>query len=360
MKIGLYDVNKSSYGKMRYEFPEIDLMKVYSYYKKNKNNVIELTQNFREYYNYDLFYCFNNRRHIVSKELLKLEQKENVFLIGTCFHGDIWIPMDDEIEKCEPDITSYSSFLRTNIINDTLAPWIANLFSNYYYLRYFYPDWHWKLVPEKIKDKKIILYDFDLTSNDGWQELCLKLKRNSGKNFVCRHEVIIRSLEDLKFIVDNEIYKTATKYPTKFIIDIPEANKNFKETLDNNFDLFDAFPANSLFIYQNHNLKNESEVDNFARLIDTCMYALNHNIEIYPIYDNSLFPKKYDLFVKRITYYYTMRKSGTILEKLKERGDPTEFLEKIQLEAPLFYEKICSITRNDVKKKLKVWNYGER
>lgn len=355
MRIGLYDVNKSSYRKMRYEFPEIDLMKVYSYYKKNKNNVIDLVQDFHEYKNYDLFYCFNNRRHVVSKDLLKLQNDPNVHLIGTCFYGDVWIPMDDEIEHCEPDITSYSNFLRTHIINDTLAPWTAGLFSNYYYLRYFYPDWHWKLIPEKIKDKKIVLYDFDLTSNKGWQELCLRLKRESGKNFVCRHEVIVRSIEDLKFIKENEIYKTSTKYPTKFIIDIPD----FKQNFDENLELFKTFPANSLFIYQNHNLPDESEVDNFIRLVDNCMHALNYNVEIYPIYDNSMPPKKYDLFIKRVTYYFTMRKPGTILDILKERGDPTEFLYEIQKDNPIFYEDICNITRNDVKKKLKEWKYGE-
>lgn len=360
MRIGLYDLNKSSYGKMRYEFPEIDLMKVYSYYKKNKNNVIELCQDYKQYKDYDLFYCFNNKRHVISKDLLKLQNQLNVYLVGTCFYGDIWIPMDNEIERCEPDITSYAAFLRTNIINDTLAPWTAKLFNDYYYLRYFYPEWHWNLISNKIKDKKVILYDFDLTSNEGWQDLCLRLKQDSGRNFVCRHEVIIRNTEDLHFIIDNEIYKTSTKYPTKFIIDVPEVRGNFKQYFDEQLDYFNKFPANSLFIYQNHGNKKDNEVEKFAKLIDNCMYALNYNIEIYPIYDNSILPKIYDLFIKRIAYYFTMRKPGTILEKLKERGNPQQFLNEIQEQAPLFYEKICSITRAEVKKKEKVWIYGER
>lgn len=360
MRIGLYDVNKSSYGKMRYEFPEIDLMKVFSYYKKNKNNIIELSQDFHNYKNYDLFYIFNNKRHIVSKDLLNLQNQPNVYLVGTCFYGDIWYPMNDEIEKCEPDITSYSAFLRENIIKDTLAPWTATLFTDYYYLRYFYPDWHWNLITEKIKNKKIILYDFDLTSNEGWQELCLRLKRESGRNFVCRHEVIVRDTDTLHFIVKNQLYKTSTKYPTKFIIDVPEVRENFKEYFDSQFEYFDAFPMNSLFIYQNHSKIGETEVEKFARLVDNCMYALNHNVEIYPIYDNSMPPKIYDLFVKRITYYFTMRKTGTILEKLKERGDPTNFLKEIQEQAPLFYNKISNITRTEVKSKQKEWIYGER
>ena len=43
MKIGLFDLNKSAFNKSRYEYPEIDLMKVYSYYNRNKQNVIELS-----------------------------------------------------------------------------------------------------------------------------------------------------------------------------------------------------------------------------------------------------------------------------------------------------------------------------
>ena len=274
MKIGLFDVNKF-YKKMRYEFPEIDLMKVYSYYKKNKNNIIELSQDFKNYKDYDLFYCFNNRRHIVSKDLLNLQTESSVYLIGTCFYGDIWIPMDDEIEHCEPDVSSYANFLRQSIINETLTTWTANLFTDYYYIRYFYPDWHWKLVPEKIKNKKIILYDFDVTSNEGWQELFLKLYKDSGKRIVCRHEVILRSIEDLKFATENELYRTSTKYPTKFIIDIPEAITNFKEFSDEYFYLLQKFPMNSLFIYQNHYKPNESDIERLAYLTDCCMYFLN-------------------------------------------------------------------------------------
>ena len=344
MRIGLFDVNKF-YKKMRYEFPEIDLMKVYSYYKKNKNNVIELSLDFKNYKNYDLFYAFNNRRHVVSKDLFKLQQQPNVFLVGTCFYGDIWIPMDDEIEKCEPDITSYATFLRESIINETLTTWTANLFTDYYYLRYFYPDWHWNLNSNKIKDKKIILYDFDVTSNDGWQDLFLKILKDSGKRFVCRHEIIIRNIEDLKFCVENEIYRTSTKYPTKFILDIPEMLNNFKEFCDNYFYLLQKFPMNSLFIYQNHYKLNETDIERIASVIDICMYFLNTGREIYPIYDNSQLIRSNDYFFKRVDYYFTMRKPGSIFDILQERKKCDELLQEIKNNYPIFYDKIKNITR---------------
>ena len=357
MRIGLYDVNKSSYGKMRYEFPEIDLMKVYSYYKKNNNNIIELCQDYKQYKNFDLFYIFNNRRHIVSKELLKLQNDEHVYLIGTCFYGDIWIPMDDEIERCEPDITSYSAFLRNTILNDSLAPWTANLFTDYYYLRYFYPDWHWNLSSNKIKNKKVILYDFDLTSNIGWQDLCLRLKKDSGKKFVCRHDVIVRSIEDFKFVVDNELYKSSTKYPTKFILDIPNIIDNFNEFADENYEYINKLPARSLFLYLNH-YKKDNEIKYFKNICDACMYLLPKGKRVYPIYDNSKIENELDKTLRRIEYYFLMEKPGTIEEKLKERGDPTNFCEKIKEKEPNFYNQMITISRAEVKAGTKEWIYG--
>ena len=358
MKIGLYDINKASYGKMRYEFPEIDLMKVYSYYKKNKNNVIELCQDYKKYKDYDIFYCFNNRRHIVSKDLLKLQNDDHVFLIGTCFYGDIWIPMDDEIEKCEPDITSYASFLRTNIINDTLAPWTANLFSDYYYLRYYYPDWHWNLISNKIKDKKVILYDFDLTNNEGWQELCLRLKQDSGKKFVCRHNLILRNIQDLEFVAQNELYKTSTKYPTKFIIDIPEFLNNSKNFIDEYFYLLKNFPARSLFIYQNHYDQNETPIEKLQFLCDSCMYMLKKGKRLYPIYDYSQTPTKYDYNFKRLDYYFLMEKPGTVLDILLERGDSIGLVNEIKEKNPALLEQMSKISRAGVKAGTEEWIYG--
>lgn len=169
----------------------------------------------------------------------------------------------------------------------------------------------------------------------------------------------MRDTETLKFIVDNEIYKSSTKYPTKFIIDIPEALQNFKEYFDEYKDYFNAFPANSLFIFQNHPFPNESEVSCFVRLVDSCMYSLNSNIEIYPIYDYSYPLKEYDNFIKRITYYFTMRKPGSIYDYLQERVYPEKLYKELEEQYPLFNEQIKNITREDVKKKRKVWTYGK-
>jgi len=359
MRIGLYDVNKSAYGKIKYEFPEIDLMKVYSYYKQNKNNIIELCQDYKQYNNYDLFYIFNNRRHIVSKDLLKLQMNNNVHLVGTCFYGDIWIPMDDEIEKCEPDISSYGAFIRQTILQDTLTRWTASLFSDYYYLRYYYPDWHWEINNNKIKNKKIVLYDFDLTSNEGWQELCLRLKRNSGQRFVCRHNLIVRSIEDLKFITEHELQISSTRYPTKIILDIPQILDNFKEIVDNYYNILQNFPARSLFLYLNHYKQNE-EIEYFAKICDACMYFLSLGKRIYPIYDYSLPIKKYDSTMRRMEYYFLMEKSGTILEILKERGDPNNMCKQIEEKYPNFYKQISIITRVGVKNGNEEWIYGLR
>jgi len=358
MKIGLFDVNKF-YKKVRYEIPDIDLMKVYSYYKKNKS-IVELSLDFKDYNQYDLYYIFNNKRHIVSKDLLKLQQKENVYLVGTCFYGDIWIPMDDEIEKCEPDIQSYGAFLRQNIIDETLHPWTERMFTDYYYLRYFYPDWNWEISPKRLQNKKVILYDFDITSNNEWKDLCFEIKQITNKNIRFQNNVNINTIDDLQFIIDNKLYTSGEKYPSHFVLNIPEAINDFKYFCDEYFNLLQKFPANSLFIYQNHYEKDEKEIERLAKIVDICMYFLSLGREIYPVYDYSQPKRKYDLFFNRVDYYFTMRKPGSIINILKERVSPDELLKELEDNYPIFYNKIENITRAEVKQKEKVWIYGER
>ena len=98
----------------------------------------------------------------------------------------------------------------------------------------FFAKLMYKKYP-KLKNKKVILYDFDLTSNEGWQELCLRLKRESGRNFVCRHEVVIRDTETLHFVVNNQLYKTFKEGRYGNIVE--EYRNNIRINYDNNYHL---------------------------------------------------------------------------------------------------------------------------
>ena len=90
------------------------------------------------------------------------------------------------------------------------------------------------------------------------------------------------------------------------------------------------------------------------------MYFLNTKREIYPIYDYSQLPTENDYFFKRLDYYFTMRKPGTIVDILQERKKCDELLLKLKNNYPIFYDKICNITRAQVKAGEKEWIYGER
>ena len=358
MKIGLYDLNKSGFNKVRYEFPDIDLMKVYSYYKKNDKNIIELSLDYHEYKNYDLYYCFNNSRHQIGKELLSLQYKENVTLVGNCFFGDIWFPMDDEIEHCEPNINIYASYLRDKIINEEDMPGFEQLINGNYYLRYFYPDWHWKIIPNKIKNKRVIFYDFNFTSNEGWQDIFLKVREDSGRHCAFRHKIELNTIEDLQFAAKHKMHLSGTKYPPKFILNMPELREDFPSFFKQYEAELKVFPVRSLYIYSNY--KNMDEIERLAEAIDICMYALARKVQIYTLFDYSMFRKKYDLFLRRMDFYFLGGCKGPVVDELCNRGDPSELMLEIQEKAPLFYEKINTIRRDDVKQNKVDWVYGQR
>ena len=360
MKIGLFDLNKSAFNKSRYEYPEIDLMKVYSYYNRNKQNVIELSLDYHKYKDYDLYYCFNNSRHQIGKDLLNLQFQENVYLVGTCFYGDTWIPMDDEIEHCEPDVQIYASYLRDRILNEKSLEGIKQLVDGNYYLRYYYPDWHWKIIPNKIKNKRVIFYDFNFTSHEGWQDLFLQTRQDSGRNIAFRHKLELNSLEDLQFAATNKMYLSSTKYPPKFVINIPDIWKDFPNFFNEYYEYFKAFPVRSLYIYSNHIKDDSEQLEKLAQVCDICMYALGKKVQIYPIFDYSKLRREYDLFLRRLDFFFLSGCHGPIVDELCNRGDPSELMSKIKEKMPIFYEKINTIHRNDVKIGDKEWLYGER
>ena len=361
MKIGLFDINKSAFNKSNYEYPEIDLMKVYSYYSKNKQNIVELSLNYTDYKNYDLYYCFNNSSRNFTKKLFELQSQNNVFLIGPYFYGDTWIPMDEEIEKCEPDINVYNPYFRKCILENKKLENIDKMLYKSYYIRYYYPDWHWNIIPNKIKDKKVIFYDYDFTSHEGWQELYLKTKRDSGKAVDFRHKVILKSLEDLRFAATNKMHLNGMKYPPKFILDIPEMIEDFPSFFKEYYEYFDIFPVRSLYIYDNHYYNNESELERFAKVVDICMYALSRKVQIYGMFDYSINRKNYDSSLRRLDFYFLGGRQGTVVEELQnDRQLPVLFLENMKKEMPIFYKKINEIRRDDVKHNRVEWIYGER
>ena len=54
-----------------------------------------------------------------------------------------------------------------------------------------------------------------------------------------------------------------------------------------------------------------------------------------------------------------MRKPGSIYDYLQERVYPEKLYKELEEQYPSFNEQIKNITREDVKKKRKVWTYGK-
>lgn len=102
MYIGLIDDDLRA----KRSYPNLELMKLASFHKKNKD-IVELMTDYRQYERYSKIYI---RKNIINTDL------PNVFLSkarnkceygGYAFTNGVYIPMNSEIEKSLPDVTIY-------------------------------------------------------------------------------------------------------------------------------------------------------------------------------------------------------------------------------------------------------------
>ena len=92
-------------------------------------------------------------------------------------------------------------------------------------------------------------------------------------------------------------------------------------------------------------------------MIVVCI-CLKKGKRLYPIYDYSKIPTKYDYNFKRLDYYFLMEKPGTVLDILLERGDLIGLIDEIQKENPALLEQMSKISRAGVKAGTEEWIYG--
>lgn len=89
-----------------YRYPNLEIMKLSSYYKKNKD-IVELVRDYRQYERYSKIIL---RKNLISNNLPTLflsRVRGKCEYGGYAFTNGIYVPMDDEIEKSLPDATIY-------------------------------------------------------------------------------------------------------------------------------------------------------------------------------------------------------------------------------------------------------------
>lgn len=345
------------------QFPNLEMMKLSTYHKL-KGDVVEFEMDVDKAKDYDYFYIFRNQKCSTTSLIApkNIEKESNISYFGTYYTNNVWIPLDEEIERCQPDPTIYNKILRERIIQETLPERRRRQYINAYYLRIYYDGW--KYDNYNIEGKTVHIYDEDLTSHEGWQDELQKIYELSGKKMSFFHNLVLRNEKDVVFFADKKYLYSKNACP-KFILDFEEPYTNPLNFFTKYHDKLMTYKTDCLFMYIGKFMQNERPIDNLVKIYDLCMHCMGTGVQLYPMYyyqSNTLNP--YEKIMKEVTYYFTMKRREGLFDRLLDRlGRDNVYLQnfhkEMQKEYPIMYEQMGKYSRLDVKEHRKDWKYGE-
>ena len=238
--IGLVDYDFCKSRKNSVLIPNIEIMKLATYYKTEKNQFCRLlTLEDQELSSYDKIYFFSelNKNPQIPEHYLRAK---NVFYGGTAFTNGVYIPFEEEIiDYTIPKPFIYKEFLKQKYNDGVKARVISHVLDDTYYRNYAGEN---KLpLPAILPLKRVYLYDRDFFYDD-WQETLTKISERSPASIIRIHPIICHTLTEYftlrsfqkfsranKIILDlnvplDEVYYMLKKYKNQFLADITQSS----------------------------------------------------------------------------------------------------------------------------------------
>ena len=240
--IGLVDYDFYSSTSTTQLIPNLEIMKLATYYRSEKNLFCRLIDlNETDLTNYDVIYFFSeSEKPIEVPDSFK--KVSNIIFGGTAFTKE-YIPFKDElIDYTIPRPTIYKEILKKKYQDGIKSNIITHTLDDSYY-RMFAGDARLPIPPVKIK-KRIFIFDKDIFHN-GWEDtLNMVSERNPAKILTihpayCKtltQYFTFRSIEKMgranELILDldiplSEVYYMLKYYKNKFLADITESSNVF-------------------------------------------------------------------------------------------------------------------------------------
>ena len=132
--IGLLDLDLQTSSSVNLHPPNLEIMKLASYYSLEKNTFCKLIDlNESQYEGYEKIYCFSEQETMPSlPECLK--SAKNLILGGTGFTNGIYIPFEEPlIDFSLPRTAIYKEYLKTQYKNGIKAKIITHILDDSYY-----------------------------------------------------------------------------------------------------------------------------------------------------------------------------------------------------------------------------------
>ena len=240
--IGLVDYDLWENSSTRLYVPNLEIMKLATYYKLEKRHFCRLiSPEETELVGYDKIYFFSEQPECQVPEAFK--RFENIEYGGLAFTRGKYKPFENEIiDYTLPKTFIYKDFLQTKYADGIKSKDINHFLDDSYYRIYAGDN---KLpIPPMMKNKRIFLYDVDFFYPD-WKEVLQELSNRKPSSIVRVHPVYCTNLTQFfeirtfpkfartnEIILDlpiplNELNVLFKKYERKFLADITQSSNVF-------------------------------------------------------------------------------------------------------------------------------------
>lgn len=212
--------------------PNIEIMKLALYYKKNENHFCRLLSfEDTDLQSYEKIYIFSEL-HSNLKLPEHFLRQNNIIFGGSALTKNKYIPFENSlIDYMIPKPTIYKEILKKKNNEGVSAKIISKVLDNTYYRNYAGKN---KLpLPPIIPKKQIILYDRDFFYPD-WQETIEEISSRKPSTILRIHPIICKTLTEY-FTLRN--YNKVARSNT-IILDIPIPLKDIDYMLNNYKKMF--------------------------------------------------------------------------------------------------------------------------
>ena len=258
--MGLVDYDLQTSTSVNLAHPNLEIMKLATYYKTEKNLFCRLVSlDEEDLTNYSKIYFFSESDYQPEIPPAFL-RAQNVVFGGTAFTNGKYIPFQNPIiDFTIPRPAIYKEFLKQKYDDGVKAKVISGILDNSYYRCYANNE---KLpIPPIISNKRVILYDRDFFYPD-WRETLDEISSHKPSTIIRVHPIICNKLSDFfevrnygklqrlnKVVLDldiplEEVYYMLSKYKNYFLADITKTSNVYLklgDTYKTSFQYFNDF-----------------------------------------------------------------------------------------------------------------------
>ena len=242
--IGLVDYDIQNFSTSKFIVPNLEIMKLATYYKTEENLFCRLLSLKEEDLSgYEKIY-FLSESHEVPQVPEQFLRSPVVEYGGTAFTNGKYLPFKNSlIDFTLPRPAIYKEYLKGKYDDGIKAKVIANVLDSSYYRCYAGDE---RLpIPPVLSNKKVILYDRDFFYPN-WREILQEISQRKPSSIVRIHPIVCKKLSD--FFEIRNYPKLARTNNIIFDLDIPLNEVYYMVNKYKNYLKADITPYSNVYI----------------------------------------------------------------------------------------------------------------